>query len=312
MTRQFREGWSSYRPVSLHHLGRCLRRLTISMAWAEHGSVDLLGAPSEHERQRRASAGWPVARRGRAGVRPCRVEAPPPAVRPGTVRRSPLIERLARGDPASDRLGGRAAGYGKTTLLSQWAERNGQAFAWVSVDEAGQRSEGPAHLRRRSARRGPADRRAGVRRAGLPGELGARLGRPPAGDGVRVDDLTGRAGPGRRARAAQLRMPGRAVGAGRSCAGRLAAGAGGPGRAAAADRAAARRGPDPGDRPRRSVAHLRGGGSLLRNAEVALGEDEVAELHRRTEGWPAGLYLAALYLQGGRPAGERGGLLRRR
>jgi LuxR family transcriptional regulator, maltose regulon positive regulatory protein len=27
------------------------------------------------------------------------------------------------------------AGYGKTTLLSQWAERNGQAFAWVSVDE---------------------------------------------------------------------------------------------------------------------------------------------------------------------------------
>ena len=28
------------------------------------------------------------------------------------------------------------AGYGKTTLLAQWAERNGQAFAWVSVDEA--------------------------------------------------------------------------------------------------------------------------------------------------------------------------------
>ena len=41
--------------------------------------------------------------------------------------------------------------------------------------------------------------------------------------------------------------------------------------------------------------------SLLRNAEVALGEDEVAELHRRTEGWPAGLYLAALYLREGGP-----------
>ena len=26
-------------------------------------------------------------------------------------------------------------GYGKTTLLSHWAERNGQAFAWVSIDE---------------------------------------------------------------------------------------------------------------------------------------------------------------------------------
>src|ERR1700753_2342258 len=26
-------------------------------------------------------------------------------------------------------------GYGKTTVLSQWAERSGQRFAWVSVDE---------------------------------------------------------------------------------------------------------------------------------------------------------------------------------
>ena len=34
---------------------------------------------------------------------------------------------------------------------------------------------------------------------------------------------------------------------------------------------------------------------------MALGEDEVAELHRRTEGWPAGLYLAALYLREGGP-----------
>jgi len=28
------------------------------------------------------------------------------------------------------------AGYGKTTLLSQWTERSSQAFAWVSVSEA--------------------------------------------------------------------------------------------------------------------------------------------------------------------------------
>ena len=27
------------------------------------------------------------------------------------------------------------AGYGKTTLLSQWAEADDQAFAWVSMDE---------------------------------------------------------------------------------------------------------------------------------------------------------------------------------
>ena len=52
--------------------------------------------------------------------------------------------------------------------------------------------------------------------------------------------------------------------------------------------------------------------SLLRDAEVALGEDDVAELHRRTEGWPAGLYLAALYLREGGPLPARGGLFRRR
>jgi len=28
-----------------------------------------------------------------------------------------------------------SAGYGKTTLLAQWAKRSGQAVAWVSVDE---------------------------------------------------------------------------------------------------------------------------------------------------------------------------------
>jgi LuxR family transcriptional regulator, maltose regulon positive regulatory protein len=32
---------------------------------------------------------------------------------------------------------------------------------------------------------------------------------------------------------------------------------------------------------------------------VALGDDQVAELHQRTEGWPAGLHLAALYLREG-------------
>ncbi len=41
--------------------------------------------------------------------------------------------------------------------------------------------------------------------------------------------------------------------------------------------------------------------SLLRSAGLALSEDEVAELHERTEGWPAGLYLAGLYLREGGP-----------
>jgi LuxR family transcriptional regulator, maltose regulon positive regulatory protein len=40
---------------------------------------------------------------------------------------------------------------------------------------------------------------------------------------------------------------------------------------------------------------------LLRNVDLSLGQDEVAELHRQTEGWPTGLYLAALYLKEGGP-----------
>jgi LuxR family transcriptional regulator, maltose regulon positive regulatory protein len=38
---------------------------------------------------------------------------------------------------------------------------------------------------------------------------------------------------------------------------------------------------------------------LLHAAEVSLGEQDVADLHRRTEGWAAGLYLAALSLREG-------------
>ena len=59
-----------------------------------------------------------------------------PVLRPGMVRRSLLIERLARDDPRPIVSVVAPPGYGKTTLLSQWAARNGQAFAWVSVDEA--------------------------------------------------------------------------------------------------------------------------------------------------------------------------------
>src|SRR5450755_1035813 len=59
-----------------------------------------------------------------------------PLMRPGGVRRSSLIERLARGDPRPIVSVVAPPGYGKTTLLVQWAEHNGLAFAWVSVDEA--------------------------------------------------------------------------------------------------------------------------------------------------------------------------------
>ena len=56
-----------------------------------------------------------------------------PPVRPGAIRRSSLIERLAQETSGPIVSVVAPAGYGKTTLLAQWAERTGLAFAWVSV-----------------------------------------------------------------------------------------------------------------------------------------------------------------------------------
>ena len=58
-----------------------------------------------------------------------------PPRRLGTVNRPALVDRLidSRTIPLIAIVA--PAGYGKTTLLSDWAERDGRPFAWVSVDE---------------------------------------------------------------------------------------------------------------------------------------------------------------------------------
>ncbi len=58
-----------------------------------------------------------------------------PPIRPGIVRRKELVERL-RASTASVVAITAPAGYGKTTLLAEWAEGDRRPFAWVSVDEA--------------------------------------------------------------------------------------------------------------------------------------------------------------------------------
>jgi LuxR family transcriptional regulator, maltose regulon positive regulatory protein len=224
-----------------------------------------------------------------------------PLVRPGTVERVPLIERLARDDRYPIVSVVAPPGYGKTTLLSQWAERNGQAFAWVSVDEADNDPKvlltyvaealdavEPIDGRVFDALASPA--------SSVPGSVVPRLGAAFSSmttpvvlvlddvhvlhnrecraalsvlaDHVPADSrlaLAGRAAPP--LRVARLRAEGKIV----------------------------EIGPADLSLTRDEAA------SLLRNAGLALGEDEVAELHRRTEGWPAGLYLAALYLKEGGP-----------
>ena len=230
-----------------------------------------------------------------------------PLVRPGSIRRSSLIERLVRGDSGPVVSVVAPAGYGKTTLLAQWAEANGQAFAWVSVDE---RDNDPKVLLTYVAEALDAVEPVGGRvfdalaspGSSVPGSVVPRLGNAFSSMTSPVvlvlDDVHLLHNSECRAALSVLadHVPGgsRLVLAGR---------AEPPVRVARlrAERRILEIGP--GDLSlTREEASL-----LLRAAEVALGEDEVTELHRRTEGWAAGLYLAALYLrEGGSPGGAAG------
>ena len=222
-----------------------------------------------------------------------------PLPRPGTVLRLPLVERLARSDPRPIVSVVAPSGYGKTTLLAQWAERNGQSFAWVSVDE---NDNDPKVLLTYVAEALNAVQPVGERvfdalaspASSVPGSVVPRLGTAFASMTTPValvlDDvhilhnqecraalsvladhvpdrsrlvLAGRAEPP--LRTGRLRAEGRILEIG------------------------------PADL---SLTREEAAG-LLREAGVVLGADEVTELHRRTEGWPTGLYLAALYLREG-------------
>ena len=85
---------------------------------------------------------------GRAGAKTVLVEADdaalpfgvvsakvrPPLPRPGVVSRTALVNRLRAGRSSRVVSVVAPAGYGKTTLLAQWAVRDDRPFAWVSVD----------------------------------------------------------------------------------------------------------------------------------------------------------------------------------
>jgi LuxR family transcriptional regulator, maltose regulon positive regulatory protein len=225
-----------------------------------------------------------------------------PPIRPGTVRRAPLIERLAQGDSHPIVLVVAPAGYGKTTLLSQWAERNGQPFAWVSVDEA---DNDPKVLLGYVAAAlnavEPIDERVfdalASRGNSVPGSVVLRLGAAFASmtspvvlvlDDVHVLRNS-------ECRAALSVLARHVPGGSRLV---LAARAGPPLRIAwlRAEGKIVEIGPNDLSLTCEEAS------SLLREAGISLDQDELAELHRRTEGWPAGLYLAALYLRESGPA----------
>ena len=222
-----------------------------------------------------------------------------PLVHAGTIRRSLLISRLARGEARPVVSVTAPAGYGKTTLLAQWAEHSGQAFAWVSVDEA---DNDPKVLLTYVAEALNAVEPVGQRvfdalaspASSVHGSVVPRLGNAfslmTAPVVLVLDDVHVLRNSECRAALSVLaeHVPGgsRLVLAGR-------------------------------DEPPVRVARLRAEGkiteigpadlsltvgeaaSLLRAAGVMLADDDLAALHQRTEGWPAGLYLAALYLREG-------------
>jgi LuxR family maltose regulon positive regulatory protein len=246
----------------------------------------------------------PAQRAARAGFDLTTSKLRPPVVRTGTVPRWSLIDRLVRDDLRPIVSVVAPSGYGKTTLLSQWAERPYQSFAWVSLDE---RDNDPKVLLNYVAealdRVQPVGERVfealASRASSVPGSVVPRLGSalwsmttPVA---LVLDDvhllhnaecrsalsvladhvparsrlvLAGRAEPP--LRIARLRAEGRLLEIG-------------PGELSLTREDAA---------------------ALLRAAGLRLGEDDVATLHQRTEGWPAGLYLAALYLKEGGPLGS--------
>jgi len=224
-----------------------------------------------------------------------------PLIRPGTVRRALLLERLARRDPRPIVSVVAPPGYGKTTLLSQWAERNGQAFAWVSVEE---RDNDPKILLSYVAEALDAVEPISERvfdalaspSSSVPGSVVPRLGSAFSSMTspvvLVIDDV--HALHNSECRAALSVLADHVPGGSRLA---LAGRAGPPLRIARlrAEGKIVEIGPDD-----LSLTHGEAS-SLLRNADVALSEDDVTELHQRTEGWPAGLYLAALYLREGGP-----------
>jgi LuxR family maltose regulon positive regulatory protein len=222
----------------------------------------------------------------------------PPPARSGTILRSSLITQLAQEDSRPIVSVVAPPGYGKTTLLSQWAGRDERNFAWVSADEKDNDLKLLTHVAAALDRVQPIGQRVFEALASpgssVPGSVVPRLGSALWSMTVPVvlilDDvhlltnrecrdalsvLAGHVRPGSRLvlagrgepplRIARLRAEGRLLEIG------------------------------PGD----LSLTLQDAATLLRAADVTLSEDDVAVLHQRTEGWPVGLYLAAPYLREG-------------
>jgi LuxR family transcriptional regulator, maltose regulon positive regulatory protein len=227
----------------------------------------------------------------------------PPPARPGIVARTGLVDRLLTSDAVPVVCVVAPAGYGKTTLLAQWAQRTAHGVGWVSVD---QRDNDPVVLLTYIAvaldRVEPIDPRV-VRGLAAPGasilgvvsRLAAAMAAMTQPVALVLDHL-------------ELLENQACLDLVAELAAQLPAGS----QLLLASRA----------RPPLPVALLRVQGrvvelgveelamdqgearALLEGADVRLDDAAVNELLERTEGWPVGLYLAALAHKAGGPRGQ--------
>jgi LuxR family maltose regulon positive regulatory protein len=221
----------------------------------------------------------------------------PPWLRPGIVARTPLVKRLLAASGGTVLCVVAPPGYGKTTLLAQWAQHGGARVGWVTADA---HDNDPAVLLTYLAvsldqvaaidpdifqiLAAPATH---VAPTVVP-RLAAAMSSTTEPVALVLDHV-------------ELLHNTQCLDALAQLAVQLPDGA----KLALASRT----------RPRLPLSLLRTQGrllelgpadlamglrearALLEGTEVRLATEQAAELHRRTEGWPAGLYLAALALQ---------------
>jgi LuxR family transcriptional regulator, maltose regulon positive regulatory protein len=97
-------------------------------------------APTRTRRSRRPKPG-PTAVKHDAAFEIIQSKLAMPSLRAGLVRRTALVNRLRASRDARIFTITAPAGYGKTTLLAQWARSDPRRFAWVSLDS---RDDDPA------------------------------------------------------------------------------------------------------------------------------------------------------------------------
>jgi LuxR family maltose regulon positive regulatory protein len=220
-----------------------------------------------------------------------KIRVPPLPV--GTVSRTALVNRLRAAGAFPLVLVVAPAGYGKTTLLAQWARRDVRPFAWVSIDAS---DNDPAEFLRHIAAaldRGEPIPASALKPLCLDDESAFTKALPRLAKAI-----TSRQAPFVLVLDGADLLTGDSIGVAAELAKHIPVGS----MIVLSGRVL----------PKLPVAALRAGGPLLeigpyelalsrreaeillRAARIELADEEITELVERTEGWAAGLYLAAL------------------